>query len=349
MRAFSFFSSISGRNPRKIAVILLSATLWLAGCSTPSLRQITVTPAPGTEVLTSVGQTVQYTATGSYQQGTHPVTTQNITSAVTWSSSNTSVATVNSTGVVTAVGSGTSTITATGNGQNGMLSGSSNVTVSLSTTTGSTRTLSSLTIIPGAQTVTHLGETNQYLAIGSFTTGPTTQDLTTQVTWGSSDVAVARIDATGLATSTGNGSTTITAIYTPAAGAASQSITTATAAFSSNASGTETLPTITVYKVGLNPNSGSVTGYYYLPDSGSPGTKISSIACTPNAPAASCTASVPVGVVVTLNTTTTTNFGGWSNNCLPVPGDAFTCTIAVPAPNTQTGALGDVTVGAIFN
>ncbi len=233
MRAFSFFSSFMSvlkGHPRKIAALLLSAPIWLAACSTPSLRQITVTPPPGTEVLTSVGQTAQYTATGSYQQGTHPVTTQNITSSVTWSSSNSSVASVTSTGVVSAVGSGTSTITATGNGQNGMLSASSNVTVSLSTTTGSNRTLSSVTIVPGSQIVTHIGETNQYLAIGTFTSAPTTQDLTSQVTWSSSDVSVARIDATGLATSAGFGITTITAIYTPAPGG-TQSITTATATF----------------------------------------------------------------------------------------------------------------------
>jgi hypothetical protein len=333
-------------NQRKIAVILLSAPVWLAGCSTPSLRQMTVTPTPGTEVLTSAGQTVQYNAIGSYQQGKHPPTTQNITSSVTWSSSNTSVATIDSTGIVTAVGSGTATITATGTGQNGLLSASSNVTVSL-TSPAPARALSSMIVIPTNQTIGSIGETVQYLAIGTFNSAPLTQDLTSQVAWHSSVVSVARIDSTGLATGVSSGTTTITAVYTGAPPNSNTVTANAPLTLTPTTTGTVTLPTLAIYKVGPNAANGAVTGTYVLP--GSPGTTVQEPNCAPNASIATCTASIPAGTTVTLTTTITQGFGGWSSNCTVVPGDPYTCTISLPTPNPTTGTIGNVTVSAIFD
>jgi hypothetical protein len=86
--------------------------------STSSLVSISVTPA---NPSVPVGVTKQFTASGTYSDGTsHDITTQ-----VTWSSSNTSVATVNSSGLATAVGAGTATITAT----SGSISGNTTLTV----------------------------------------------------------------------------------------------------------------------------------------------------------------------------------------------------------------------------
>ena len=69
------------------------------------LLSLSITPTlPGTRV----GGTQQFTATGTYYDGT----TQNLTSSVNWSSSSTSVATINSNGLATGLASGTSTITA---------------------------------------------------------------------------------------------------------------------------------------------------------------------------------------------------------------------------------------------
>ncbi len=72
----------------------------------PTLSSIAVTPANQT---ISTGATQQYIATGTYTDSS----TQNITSQVSWASSNTSAATISSAGLATGVSAGSSTITAT--------------------------------------------------------------------------------------------------------------------------------------------------------------------------------------------------------------------------------------------
>lgn len=71
----------------------------------PVLQSITVVPANEGVI---VGRTQQYTATGNYSNGT----TQDLTGAVTWASTNTAAATISATGLVTTVAIGTTTITA---------------------------------------------------------------------------------------------------------------------------------------------------------------------------------------------------------------------------------------------
>ena len=83
-----------------------------------ALLSITVTPAVPTIPL---GSTKQFTATGSYTDGS----TQNLSSSAVWSSSDTTIFTVNTTGLAVSVAAGTATITATANG----VSGSTNLTV----------------------------------------------------------------------------------------------------------------------------------------------------------------------------------------------------------------------------
>jgi len=82
------------------------------GDDSPSLTSISVTPA-NNKLPTGISQ--QYTATGNYSNGT----TQNLTSSVTWSSSNNSVAKINAAGLVTTDADGTTTIAATTNGISG--------------------------------------------------------------------------------------------------------------------------------------------------------------------------------------------------------------------------------------
>lgn len=87
-----------------------SANYWVDVVFEPApagaLTSIAVTPS-GVAVV--AGNTQQFKATGTYANGS----TQDLTGAVTWRSSNTGVATIGAGGLATAVGAGTATITAT--------------------------------------------------------------------------------------------------------------------------------------------------------------------------------------------------------------------------------------------
>jgi uncharacterized protein YjdB len=77
------------------------------------LESITVTPA---NPSIAIGLTMQFTATGTYTDGT----SQDITTSVNWTSGTTGVATIiNASGLATAVAVGTSVITATSGGVTG--------------------------------------------------------------------------------------------------------------------------------------------------------------------------------------------------------------------------------------
>ena len=75
--------------------------------------------------------------------------------------------------------------------------------------------LSSIVVTPSSATIPNAGGTAQFQATGTFVNGKNgaqnMQNLTDQVTWTSSVTSVATINATGLATAVGEGTTTITA------------------------------------------------------------------------------------------------------------------------------------------
>jgi hypothetical protein len=73
----------------------------------------------------------------------------------------------------------------------------------------------SLSIIPGNQSVQTPTQTSQFIAVGSTTSGAT-ENVSSQVIWSSSSTQIATINPTGLATAVGQGSATITAVYTNA-------------------------------------------------------------------------------------------------------------------------------------
>jgi uncharacterized protein YjdB len=194
------------------ALFLAALVAPIAGCTNQVVDTITVSP---TSQTIAAGQTFQFTATGTIAHGSnHPSSSSNITDQVTWTSSLPSVATISSTGVATAVAAGTTTITATINGFTGVLTATATLTVSSTGgTTGTVSGITSLTVIPGSQTVAVPGDTSQFIAIGTSTSGSTT-DLTNQVSWTSSSVQIATVGGnTGLATAIGAGSVTITAVY----------------------------------------------------------------------------------------------------------------------------------------
>jgi hypothetical protein len=130
-------------------LLLLCLGSSLVGCGNPTgLDSVRVTPAA--QSLT-VGQTAQFTAIGTFGNASRP-STQNLTSAVTWTSSVPSVATISATGMATAVSAGSTVITASTTGYAGPVSSTANFTVTGSTggtSGGSGGSILSLTIILG--------------------------------------------------------------------------------------------------------------------------------------------------------------------------------------------------------
>jgi uncharacterized protein YjdB len=169
----------------------------------PGTAALTVTPAvlvavtvtPPVDAL-AVGQTVQLTATGTYSN----LSTQNLTSSVTWSSSKSGTATVSSGGLATGVGTGAATITATDPSTS--IPGTAALTVTPAV-------LVAIAVTPAVGS-TAVGQTRQFTAMGTYS-NLTTKNLTSSVTWASSNTATATISAQGLATGVANGAVVITA------------------------------------------------------------------------------------------------------------------------------------------
>src|SRR5580704_8407769 len=98
-------------NPRRFAFVFFAVFVGLvfSGCgggsSAPRLTGLTVAPTSASVVA---GSQQAFTATGLFANGT----TQDETSAVTWTSSNSAVATIVSGGAATGVAAGTASITA---------------------------------------------------------------------------------------------------------------------------------------------------------------------------------------------------------------------------------------------
>ncbi|MGB7547671.1 MAG: Ig-like domain-containing protein [Terracidiphilus sp.] len=192
------------------ALLLIGLVVPLTGCTNNSgLDAIQVSPA--TQSLT-VGQSSQFTATGTFGNASHP-STKDVTTAVTWSSSTPSVATIDSGGIAAAVGGGTTTITATAAGFRGPVTSSATLTVTASSGGQTGGSVVSISVIPGSQSVASPSQTAQFIAIGTTSSGAT-ENLTNAVLWSSSSTQIATIGvSTGLATGVSQGTSTITALY----------------------------------------------------------------------------------------------------------------------------------------
>jgi hypothetical protein len=171
-----------------------AATLTVTAAGV-TLKSIAVTPASPSIVA---GNTQQFTATGTYSDNS----TKNITTGVTWKSSNTAFATISSTsGLATGVAAGTAQITAT---QGGIVSSNDPLTV-----TAATVTLKSIAVTPASPSI-GIGNTLQFTATGTYSDN-STKNITSSVTWASSSPSFATIGlATGLATGVAVGTTEIT-------------------------------------------------------------------------------------------------------------------------------------------
>lgn len=203
----------------EVGSVSVSATLGGLSGSTPftvtaaELVGLDVTPASATAPL---GTVRQLTATGRYTDGS----TQSLTGQASWASSSSSVVSVSnaggSQGLATTIGTGTATISASVQG----FSSSMTMTVTQAA-------LASIELTP-ANGATALGYTRQFIAVGTYTDG-TTQVLTTQVTWSSSDVLRAIISngspSRGLLSTVSVGAVTISATYGGVTGSTSHTVT----------------------------------------------------------------------------------------------------------------------------
>lgn len=355
--------------------LVLSVCLMVPviGCGTAEVDSIAVSP---TTQAVDIGQSVQFTAIGTYGHGpNHPAAQHDVTSQATWTSSAPSIATVSSTGLVTAVAAGTATITASMNGFTGVVSGSGTMAVINPTgTSGGVQGLLSLQIIPSSVTVNNLQGTGQFLAIGTFSSSPTVRDLTNSVNWISAFPNIFPVSTNGTgAASSGTTAGIVTAygsgsglIIAEATDPKTGSIQTATATFNcplvqpkyDSTTNQMTDPgscnqytlapalfsTLTIYSAGLNSTGWLITA---PSATGTPNV----IHCGPGSAAAGlgapvCTATYPIGATITVTAPSEpgVNFGGWTYNCVSQT------SVSATGPNTCTVDLTtNDTVGAIFN
>lgn len=159
------------------------------------LRSLDVVPAA---LSLPLGSTRQLALTGRFSDAT----TQDLTSQAAWRSGTPLVASVSSGGLITATGLGLSVITATVDG----ISASTSVTCTAAQ-------LQTIHVAPQGLSLA-VGLTRSFTATGLYTDS-STQDLTAQLTWSSSDGGVASVSnasaEVGLVRARSEGTTTISA------------------------------------------------------------------------------------------------------------------------------------------
>jgi hypothetical protein len=168
---------------------VFSSTILTVG--QPSLVSIAVTPANPTIPL---GTSQQFIATGTYTDGS----AQDLTASATWSSSVPAVANAGVGGSATSFSQGATIISAV----SATITGSATLTVSAPS-------LLALTVTPPSASIP-LGTVQQFSAVATFTDG-SSQNVTGQVNWASSNGTVATINGNGLATSVATGTAAFSA------------------------------------------------------------------------------------------------------------------------------------------
>lgn len=200
----------------------ISASLsTLVGSATLNVTNATLTAIAVTPAGSSIAQglTSHFTAIGTYSDHS----TRDLTTSVTWSSSDAAIMAISSApgfeGLGTARHVGSARISAS----LGTVSGSADATVT-------NAALVSISVTPTNPSVAN-GLTRQFTATGLYT-DQSTQDLTSVVTWGSSDPAVATISnaahSRGLATAGSVGTATISAALGTVSGTTTLTVTAAT-------------------------------------------------------------------------------------------------------------------------
>lgn len=192
-----------------LASITATSSLHITSATLSGIGVTPVTPS------LSAGLTRQFSAVGTFSDGS----TQDLTSQVTWTSSATSKATITSQGVATGVAAGTTTVSAA------LLSKSGSTTLTVTSAT-----LSSITLTPAIASMA-LGTKVQFTATGVFSDG-SAQDLTGQCTWSSSSTSILTVSSVagsrGLTTGVALGTATLSATLNSVVGSLSIAITPAT-------------------------------------------------------------------------------------------------------------------------
>ena len=228
--------SESGVRPKNkvatIGLLLLSGSLLAACSSAPSIGMLSIAPGDGTvfvgaasaqgsqirgrairspkasvtvqpeDFSTATCGTLQYSAMATYSDGS----VKDVTNQATWTTTNSSAATISNTGQASGVALGITYITATFNKEN---TGQVPLYVDALNSLAITAPLSTLPM--GSATTP---STLQFAATGQFTQANGTGnsgDITTQVTWSSTNPNVATIAPGGVASSVSQGNTTIVA------------------------------------------------------------------------------------------------------------------------------------------
>jgi hypothetical protein len=172
----------------------LSKTINVTGSSSPTAPTLTAVQLSGSPSSVQSGQTVQLVATAVYSDKSTAV----VTGTATWNSSSKTIASV-SAGTVTGVTSGTTQITAS---YNGVTSLPAAIIVGAKTATLTAIQISGSSTLSTSSSV-------QLKATGTYS-DQTTQDITSTVSWASSNQSIATVQG-GAAIGVGAGTTSITA------------------------------------------------------------------------------------------------------------------------------------------
>ena len=221
LRATRFARAFFGGYKPVAALHLLCLMAFVSGChsssgsySPPAVQLTSIAVGPPDSSV-AMGLSSQFTATGLYSDGSK----QDVSSQVTWSSTNAAAAWISNAGLATTAGPGSTLITA----KLGKMSGSTSLNVTAAT----------LVVIDLTPTNASLanGLSGRFIATGVYTDN-SVHDITASVTWASSVNSVASISnapgSNGMTTTTGPGSTIISASLGAVSASTTLTVTSAT-------------------------------------------------------------------------------------------------------------------------
>lgn len=191
------------------AVLLAVAGCHSSGGSPENMEQrklVSLTLTPGSSATLVAGQERDFRAHGSFSDGT----SEELTSSVSWSTSDTAIVSVSEEGRATGVTVGSAQLTAS---SEGIRSNTATVEVSAPERP--------VLILRPSRASTPLGDPFGFIATLTRPDG-SSRDVTLTATWASSDPAVATVDTGGVATGAGVGTATFTAAH---AGVTSNTVT----------------------------------------------------------------------------------------------------------------------------